>query len=161
MSGIFDWIDTDGRFRLAMMPCPPGGQRLDLAMRALRQHGVDIVVSLQPEEEAAHCGMEREAEAAELAGMTFFRFPIRDHGVPRDRVAITAFADELLVRLLGGESVLVHCYAGIGRSGLLAILILMRAGFTYDEAAYRAIAARKLRVPETEDQEDWLKGELD
>lgn len=157
MSGIFDWIDTDGRFRLALMPRPPGGQRLDLAMRALRNEGVDVLVSLQTEPEARACGLERQAEAAEMAGMDFFRHPIPDHGVPDDRDATLAFVETLFGRLEAGQSVLLHCYAGIGRSGLIAIALLLRAGFDYDEAAYRAMAARKLRVPETDEQERWLK----
>jgi len=156
MNGIFEWIDTGNRFRLALMPRPPGGQRLDFALRALRRHDVDVLVSLQPPAEAAACGLEREDESAENAGITFARFGIEDHGVPRDVEATIAFADELLDGLEEGRSVLIHCYAGIGRSGLLAILVLLRAGFSYDEAAYRAMAARKMRVPETEEQRRWL-----
>jgi protein-tyrosine phosphatase len=156
-SGIFEWIDADDRFRLALMPRPPGGQRLDLAMRALRREGVDLIVSLQPEDEAALCGLEREAEAAELAGMDFLRFAIPDHGVPEDPDAMVAFADEVLRRLDAGQATLAHCYAGIGRSGILAVGVMMRAGFSYDEAAYRAMAARKLRVPETEAQSRWVR----
>lgn len=155
--GIFEWIDADGRFRLALMPRPPGGQRLDLALRALRREGVDLLVSLQPEEEAAWCGLEREADAAELAGMDFLRFAIPDHDVPDDPEDMVTFADEVLRRLDAGQGALLHCFAGIGRSGILAVGIMMRAGYSYDDAAYRAMSARKLRVPETEEQSRWVR----
>ncbi len=157
MGAIFDWIDVGDAFRLAISPRPPGGQRLDSVLKVLRGEGVDILVSLQPEAEARACGLEREADAAATAGMTFLRHPIVDHGIPSDPAATIAFADELLAHLRGGRSVLAHCYAGIGRSGLLAILVLMRDGYEYDEAAYRTAAARQLTVPETSEQRAWLR----
>lgn len=157
MSDLFNWLDADGRFRLALMPRPPGGQRLDFAMLALRQRGVDVLASLQTEPEAERCALEREAEAAENAGMTFHRFGIDDHGVPADREAARGFARARLDDLEAGRGVLLHCFAGIGRSGLLAIMIMVEAGFDLEEAARRATDARQLRVPETQTQWSWLQ----
>jgi protein-tyrosine phosphatase len=155
-SGLFRWVDVDGAFRLAIMPRPPGGQRLDSALRLLHRDGVQVIASLQPEAEAVRCDLEREPDAAELVGMRFVRFPIDDHGVPRSPEAARATAEDLHDELVAGRGVLLHCYAGIGRSGLMAILILTRAGFDLEDAANRVSAARELRVPETESQWFWL-----
>jgi len=157
MPELFDWIDADERFRLGIIQRPLGGRYVDTAMKTLRLSGVDVLVSLQPEAEAALCGLEREADAAALAGLRFERFPITDHGVPESREDAVAFAQGLLEELESGRAMLLHCYAGIGRSGLMALAVMRLAGFGLEDAARRASAARKLRVPETQTQWSWLE----
>jgi protein-tyrosine phosphatase len=157
MPELFDWIDVDQRFRLGLIQRPPGGRFVDAAMKTLRLCEVDLLVSLQTEAEAAACGLAREADAAALAGLRFERFPIADHGVPGSSEDATAFAQSLLAELEAGRGVLMHCFAGIGRSGLMALAVMRLAGFGLEDAARRASAARKLRVPETQTQWSWLE----
>ena len=51
-----------------------------------------------------------------------------DHGVPDDRQAFWALAQEVSRRLRRGDAVLVHCYAGIGRTGTFAAAVLVALG---------------------------------
>ncbi|MGF1509118.1 MAG: dual specificity protein phosphatase family protein [Myxococcota bacterium] len=155
--GLFRWVENDLDLRLALMPRPPGGQRLDAAMGVLRRHGVDVLVSFQTPVEAEACGLEREAESADLFGIRFMRFPIDDHGVPSSPEAALRVAQDILQELHQGRGVLVHCFAGIGRSGLMAILVMTLAGFSLGEAAERVSAARQFPVPETQTQWFWLE----
>lgn len=150
----FEWIDVEGRFHLAVQPMPrPTPQH---SLEAWRSRGVELVVSFQTEEEAHRVGLGDEAQRAEALGMRFERFPIRDHSIPDDADAALAFAQRTLGALEAGRRVVFHCFAGIGRSGLMAILTLLAAGFSYDEAQRRVSAARGLRVPETAEQAVWL-----
>ncbi|MEM1023365.1 MAG: protein-tyrosine phosphatase family protein [Myxococcota bacterium] len=157
MPELFDWIDVDGRFRMGIIQRPPGGPSVDRAMQTLRLNGVDLLVSLQPPNEARACGLEREADAATLAGIDFLRFPITDHGVPTSTEDAIAFAQRVLQELEAGRSALLHCFAGIGRSGLMALSVMRLAGFGLEDAAARATEARRIRVPETQSQWSWLQ----
>jgi protein-tyrosine phosphatase len=56
-----------------------------------------------------------------------------------------------------GKHVAVHCWAGVGRSSLIAAALLVRRG-TAPEAAWARIAeARGLPVPETDEQRAWVR----
>jgi protein-tyrosine phosphatase len=52
--------------------------------------------------------------------------------------------------------VAVHCYGGIGRSPLVAAAVLVRSGRSAQAAWQLVGRARGLRVPDTDDQRDWL-----
>ena len=151
----FEWIDADGRFRLALGPRPR--QPLFRELFGWRNEGVQRLVSLQTEEESARMGLGDEPATAQMAGLSFDRFAIRDHAVPDDPQDALRFAHHLYGCLESGEAVLLHCYAGIGRSGLMAILTLMVAGFAYEDAQRRATDARGLPVPENALQLAWLQ----
>ncbi len=150
----FEWIDADGRFRLAFRgrPAPPVARSL----AQWKQEGADRVVSLQTEVESDRMGLADEEAVARSVGLEFDRFAIYDHAVPEDPRATVAFAREMLTHLSDGQAVVYHCFAGIGRSGLMAILTLVVAGYDLDDAKQRAKRARGLAVPETELQHRWL-----
>ncbi len=61
-------------------------------------------------------------------------FPVPDYAVPDDRPAFLALASKVAQRLRAGDRVLVHCGAGIGRTGTLAICILLALGEPQQEA---------------------------
>ena len=51
------------------------------------------------------------------AGVAYSRFPIEDHGLPRNAAQMRDILAELNQSLEGGRCVYVHCRAGIGRTG--------------------------------------------
>jgi protein-tyrosine phosphatase len=55
------------------------------------------------------------------------------------------------------KSVFIHCRQGIGRSSIVAAVILVSTGKTIDEALKRISEARNISVPETSEQKQWLK----
>ncbi len=74
-------------------------------------------------------------------------FPIPDLHAPT-LVEIRPFLDVAVGRLDGGEHLLVHCGAGIGRAGTIAVCILMLHGLTADDALALVASHRPMAGPE-------------
>ena len=143
--------------RLAIVPRPQGAGTLDEEMVALRGAGIDVVVSMLEEREAAVLGLAREREAAESAGIEFIHFPIPDRSVPTDRVVYELFLEELEALLTQGKKVGVHCRACIGRSSVTVASLLMRSGALPDEVWVKITRARGVVVPDTYEQREWVE----
>ena len=79
-------------------------------------------------------------------------FPIADFGVPADREAFWALASKIAMELKGGSRILIHCGAGIGRTGTLATCVLLGLGEESTKAE-RAVAAAGSN-PETPEQRE-------
>lgn len=82
----------------------------------------DFVLSLYPWE-AYHIGPDTERVEVKM-------YDSLDQGLEQ----IDELADEVVRRLRGRQKVLVHCQAGLNRSGLLAATILKKLGYTGQEA---------------------------
>ena len=61
-------------------------------------------------------------------------FEIREGGVPNDRHAFWALANDIARRLLSGDTVLIHCAGGVGRTAMLAVSVLLALGEPMHEA---------------------------
>lgn len=154
---LLNFIEVSGGGRIAQSHRPRGGDHLASDLEALRAAGVDVLVSCLTEQDEEVWGLEREAVVAEAAGLEFIRHPIVDHDVPRSTEGTLAFAASLAGRLLHRRhAIVVHCLAGIGRSGLLTVAALVKAGWPLERALDRASAARGHSVPETRAQRAWL-----
>ncbi len=150
------WVETGTAGRVAIMPAPAGGHRLRNAMLELREAGVDLVVSLLPEQQAQELELASEAWTCQTVGLRFRQFPIIDHSVPPRTAATQAFLEGLKVEVAGGAKVAIHCWAGIGRSALVAASVLCLLGVEAEEAMRRLSEARGFTVPETAEQREWV-----
>jgi protein-tyrosine phosphatase len=137
------------------MAHPRGGGWLADDMAAMAGLGVRVLVSTLTDDEYDRLALAGVAEAARAAGLEYVQFPIVDRGVP-DPSDVSALADRLATDLLTGRSVVIHCWAAIGRSSLLAAATLVRLGVAPTEAWRRISAARGLTVPGTAEQHAWL-----
>ncbi|MEI9992385.1 MAG: dual specificity protein phosphatase family protein [Rhizomicrobium sp.] len=142
--------------RLAMMARPLGGKRLTEDIEALRAEGVGKVLSLLETDEAAELHLTNEAEICAANGIAFVSFPIPDRGLPADDAAFAATTKALADEIAKGETVVVHCRAGIGRSSLAAASILVLAGMPAAQALELLTKARGVTVPDTEAQRAWI-----
>lgn len=146
------WIGLDTHGRLGISRKPDGGEALDEQMAGLADRRVDHVVSLLESTEAAELGLADEGGAAERNGVGFYNFPITDHGVPADAVHYRRVAHAIERRLSAGQTIVIHCRAGLGRAPSLAIAALIEGGLNPDEAVLRVGKARGRPVPETDEQ---------
>ena len=81
--------------------------------------------------------------------------PVHDLSAPPVDVAV-ALVDDIGSRLDAGESVVVHCAAGIGRAGTTAAALLVRRGATPEQAVAHVAASRPMAGPEAGAQTDLL-----
>jgi protein-tyrosine phosphatase len=74
-------------------------------------------------------------EKLESAGIQRVEFPIRDFFAPEDPQAFQAVVAEAREHAHHGRNIAVHCYAGVGRTGLfLAELAIQHYGWNVREA---------------------------
>lgn len=131
--------DVPGTLYLHSMP----GRReaFSAACAAIAANRVARVVCLAPLEEIREKSPEY-ARAIE-AGLPFQQVshPIADYGIPADMKQFADLASSVASVLRHGENALVHCAAGIGRTGMMAIAILLALNVPLDDAQQRVRSA--------------------
>lgn len=151
------WIREIEKLRLAIMPRPRNGEWLADEISGWHRLGLRCVVSLLEIDESRELGLADEESLCGAAGLKFLSFPIPDRGVPRDHTGFAGLVDTLAERLRSGDSVGIHCRAGIGRSGLLGACILGALEVPPEYAFAMLSRARGVTVPDTDAQVDWVR----
>lgn len=101
-----------------------------------------LVVCLTPRSELAE--LSPDYHAAVTAGRTSFRWqltPMRNFGLPEDPAAFRRDVAAIVTALREGEGVMLHCAAGMGRTGTAAACVLKALGLDADEALRRVRSA--------------------
>lgn len=82
----------------------------------------------EPEEITRHSPAYRAAlDGGRMPGR-WLNVPVRDFGVPDDEADFRAGVEAAVQALRAGEAVLLHCAAGMGRTGTTAACVLKRLG---------------------------------
>jgi protein-tyrosine phosphatase len=100
--------------------------------------GLALVVCLTPREEVAE--LSPDYHAAVVAGRVGFRWlhsPMRNFGSPQDAAGFRQDVEQIATALRQGDAVMLHCAAGIGRTGTAAACVLKALGLPADEALQR------------------------
>lgn len=137
---------------LAVMAKPVAGEWLGEDLRALKSRGVIKVVSLLEQAEQFEVGLGQEASICASAGLAYQSYPIPDRGLPSSIPEFRSFVRSLYSEICAGQSTVVHCRAGIGRSGLVAASVLVEGGHAVDEAFDMISRSRGVNVPDTDEQ---------
>ena len=97
-----------------------------------------LIVCLTPRHELASLAPAYDAAIrTDALPARWLHLPMRDFGLADNVVAFRSGIETLGRELAGGESMLLHCAAGIGRTGTAAACLLKSLGFTADEALRR------------------------
>lgn len=142
--------------KMAIMPRPRGNDWLEDEIRGLKMAGVGVLVSLLSAAEERELELCSEARFAAEAGLTFVPFAIMDRSVPRQTGDYLEFIRRLYTLLQNGESMVIHCRAGIGRSGITAASLLIVDGCDARTAFDHVSRARGFEVPDTPEQKAWV-----
>jgi len=150
------WIKDFKAGYLAIMPRPRAGDWFDDEIKALREEGVDILVSLLTIAEIYELSLTTENEVCQTHGIEFISFPITDRKVPSSITDTIQLSQSLKAQIQNGKKVAIHCRAGIGRSALIVASVLVCFSI-HPHIAYSMIAkSRGLLVPDTEEQKQWI-----
>jgi protein-tyrosine phosphatase len=126
-------------------------------IRALQAESVDILVSLLTADEVENFDLAEEPAVCAAHGIEYRSFAIEDHSIPTSYTAVQEFASKLEAEFRAGKAIVIHCFAGIGRSSLMAACVLVIHGKSPIEACNQIRQARGLHVPDTGLQFDWVE----
>lgn len=128
--------ETPGRLWLASMP----GRFESWAefVAEARAARLSLVLCLTPMEEVAS-GAPAYHRAITRGQLPFawHNLPMRNYGLPLNQGGFRAGIERAGAALIAGDSVLLHCAAGMGRTGTAAACVLKHLGLPADEALQR------------------------
>ncbi len=139
----FHWIIEN---RLAGASKPGLMNPLHEDLEYLRQRGVGVIINLTEVS-------EEEPEAFE--GFTLRHFPVVDMSIPTPRAA-AELCQQVASWLAAGQAVMMHCHAGLGRTGTLLACMLISFGHTAD-AAVTAIRRHSPNYIQSQAQEVFVR----
>lgn len=143
-----------GWLGICPMPGKTGNYPGDL--QALIAWAPDLVLTLAGDAELAAGGAAHLARDLSAEGIAWRHMPITDFGVPSESEGALwpMLAEEVQGWLERGGRVVVHCRGGCGRSGMIALRLMVEAGEAPEAALARLRVARPCAV-ETEEQQAW------
>jgi protein-tyrosine phosphatase len=128
--------DVQGQLWLASMPGRFEGWA-EFEERARRSR-LNLVVCLTPPSEVQELSPQYHAAVTGgTAGFRWLNVPIRNFGVPHDADGFRRAVADITQALREGESVMLHCAAGIGRTGTTAACVLKALGLPSADALQR------------------------
>ena len=126
-------------------------------LRRLRDtYRTDVLVSLIEDQELRDVQITDLEAAAQEAGITVRRFPIRDVSVPASMNATRELVAEIVALLAAGDTVVIHCMGGRGRAGLVTACVLVALGALPNDAIRGVREARRGAI-ETSIQEKFVR----
>ncbi|MDD5557531.1 MAG: dual specificity protein phosphatase family protein [bacterium] len=139
----FFWL-TDRR--IAGMERPGSVRPIEEDLAFLGRQGIGIVISLT---------VEPLLLPPEANGLELFHIPVPDGTAPT-LPQIESFVAYVNYGLSGGKRILVHCGAGLGRTGTMFACYLVHLGYTAPEAM-REVRRRSPRAIENSAQEERVR----
>jgi hypothetical protein len=153
------WV-LPGRFLAGEYPAhdtiPGASQRLE----ALLEAGIDSFIDLtEADELGAYLPLLEKIAMQRAVHIDYMRFPIADLGLP-EHAQMLATLDYVDAALAAGRRIYLHCWGGIGRTGVTVGCYLVRHGMTGRQALdqiadwWQDITGRRSipRSPETPQQ---------
>ena len=155
-----DTIEVPGTVgSLGLMPCP--GVRFDQGVgtvaarrtlqsdiEGLKNWGANGVVSLIEAHEFTMNKVEELPDLLKEAGIWWLHLPIIDMDIPsqefEDNWAVEGERIRHALRI--GEHVALHCYAGLGRTGMIGARLLVEMGMTHQQAITAVRHSNKRRI---------------
>jgi protein-tyrosine phosphatase len=117
---------------------------LEEDLSVIRDWGASTVVTLIEAHEFDLLNVGRLAEEVQKLGLRWIHLPICDVNVPDRRFEQewVVAGPEIHGRIRAGEKILIHCRGGLGRTGLVAGLILVERGCAPRDAIQQVRAVR-------------------
>jgi len=123
----------------------------EIDLLELKKRKIDIVASLLERKELAELQIANLFELIKKHNFSHYYFPIQDKSVPKNKVQLRRFLNNLCAEIQKDKKILIHCNAGLGRSGLIAALICKKLGIVEEPISF--IRQYRPGAIETKEQE--------
>ncbi len=131
---------------------------LYLDLTTISDWGATIVVSLIEAHEFSFLDVEALPDVVAERGMQWRHGSIRDRHPPHQQFMLgwPTLKGELMDELSSGKNIFIHCMGGLGRTGVVAAMLLIEAGYSANQAI-SAVRTSRPHTIETSAQEDFVR----
>lgn len=158
MAAKIYWLHKfENASQLGIMSRPRGNEWLEEELLSAKRQGVKVIVSLLEKDEILELGLGKQPVLCAKHEIEYLNFPIPDRSIPDQDKHFHDLIKQIKDRIDMGESAVVHCRMGIGRSSIVAGCLMVQEGYKADDVFDHISKVRGLRVPDTDEQEAWLK----
>ncbi len=128
-------LPSNTRGRLYLLSMPGRNEALREAFNQIRLLSIDRIICLAPLNDIRRT-LPSYADAIESGNLPCAcrLYPIEDFGVPKDLEPLGVFTKDTAKLLNDSKRLLMHCGAGIGRTGTVACCILLALGVSEGDA---------------------------
>jgi ADP-ribosyl-[dinitrogen reductase] hydrolase len=129
-------------------------------LQSIQTWGADVWVNTMEDKDMASVQIDPLffEHAIKQANVDYIRFPVIDGFIP-DEAATTQWKDELSpllqAYLKAGKKILIHCRGGLGRTGTIAVRLLVDLGIE-PKNAIEIVRDHRNGAIENSYQEDWV-----
>ena len=132
-------LDLEEGGRLGVCPLPGRYTPLEQDLATIVSWGPVAVLSMTEKEEMDEFGSWVLGDVLAERGVKWLHLPVRDYSGPNGDNASQwqTFSPQLHQALDAGGGIILHCRGGIGRSGMIALRLMVERGVDPDEALKR------------------------
>ena len=125
-------------------------------LSSIKAQGIHKILCLVPMEELHYYGVSCLLDTYRNEGFDIKHAPILDQKIPSIEL-MNDMIDWARKSMSEGHSVLVHCVGGLGRSGMIAAVLLRSYGVSSEDALKLIRKNRSQRAIETAIQEEFVR----
>lgn len=134
---MFRRVELPGQIpgKLLLHSMPGRFEALDRVWHHVREDEVGAIVCLNEHFEIRQkSSAYADAIDAGTVPCSVLGMEIREGGVPTDKDAFWSLVNDIASRVSSGQSVLIHCAGGVGRTAMFAVSVLLALGHAAEEA---------------------------
>jgi len=136
MSHPYDTLLLPNGAKFVFTPCP-GTKTVDLSesLNTLKAVGVSAVVTMLPSDEIVVLNVPTLGDDIVALAIEWYQLPVEDDQAPEQAFFDAFFeAKPKLIKLVEQQATIaIHCRGGSGRTGLMAAILLLEMGHSWDE----------------------------